>query len=259
MSPLINLQNQFQRYLLTGQASIQESIVNSEKVPASQRLFLYLDSYRCRLIDSLISNFPVLSEYLGYDVFQQLAVDYINRHPSPYRSIRWYGDIFADYLREQTEPYLSELAEFEWKMTLAFDAADDETLTIEQMATIPPEIWENIRFRPHASLQRMDFYWNIVDLWEAVSNNETAARPLKNSSTTPWVLWRRDYINRFYSLCESEAWALDALIKGSTFGELCTGLCEWFDEQEVGMQAASMLKGWIQSGLLKDIQIEGTP
>lgn len=259
MTPLISLQNQFQSYLLKGQADIQESIVDSEKVPASQRLFIYLDAYRCRLIDSLMSNFPILSEYLGYEAFQKLADDYVNRHPSPYRSIRWYGDMFADYLTEQTEPYLSELAEFEWKMTLAFDASDDETLNIEQMATIPPEIWATIRFRPHASLQRMDFYWNIVDLWQAISNSETPAKLEKNSSTTPWVLWRRDYINRFYRLGEEEAWALDALINGFTFGELCTGLCEWFDEEEIGMQAASMLKGWIQSGLLKDIQIEGTP
>lgn len=253
MTALLHLQNQFQNYLLKNQVDIEKSIVSTANVSVNQRLGIYLDAYRYRLLDSLMSNFPILSTYLGPEKFHQLGGNYIDKFPSPYRSIRWYGDSFSAYLKQLNESFLAELAEFEWKMTLSFDAADDEVLKIEQMAAIPPEAWPELQFKPHASLQRMDFVWNAVKIWEAISNEQPPEKPAQNTELTRWALWRHDYLNRFYTLSEEEAWALDALIKGSTFSELCEGLCQWYEEEEVGMQAASVLKGWIQSGLLAEV------
>ncbi|KTC87546.1 MULTISPECIES: DNA-binding domain-containing protein [Legionella] len=250
MTDLLHLQSQFQNYLLKNQVDIEKSIVSTEKVSINQRLGIYLDAYRYRLLDSLVSNFPILSTYLGPKEFHQLGGNYIDKFPSSYRSIRWYGDSFSDYLKQLNKPFLAELAEFEWKMTLSFDAADDEILKIEHMASIPPDSWPDLQFKPQASLQRMDFAWNTVKIWEAISNEQPIEKPAKNAEIARWALWRHDYINRFYTLGEDEAWALDALIKGSSFGELCEGLCQWFEEDEVGLHAASLLKGWIQSGLL---------
>ncbi|KTD31873.1 DUF2063 domain-containing protein [Legionella maceachernii] len=255
MTDLLHLQDQFQSYLLKGQSAIPQWIVATEKVSIEQRLAIYLDSYRYRLLESLAANFPVLELYLGRDEFYKLGENYITHHPSSYRSIRWYGDQFAEYLKRNSKPYLAELAEFEWKMTLSFDAADEGVLKIEQMASVPPEAWPHLRFRPHASLQRMDFAWDVVKIWEAISNEQSPAPPMKSADIIPWVLWRNEYLNRFYSLGEEEAWALDALIRGATFGELCEGLCKWLEEAEVGLRAASLLKGWIQSGLLAELSI----
>ncbi|WP_028387941.1 DNA-binding domain-containing protein [Legionella fairfieldensis] len=255
MRGLLSLQHQFQDYLLNGQRNIEEDIVRSEKLSVDQRLGIYLDAYRCRLLDALAHNFPVLNTYLGGDEFQRLGNNYIDQYPSSYRSIRWYGDAFASYLcNDKTRPYLAELAEFEWKMTLAFDAADCEVLTIEQMATIPPESWATTRFIFHPSVQRMNFFWNSVELWQSISEKQTVLLPSPKSSLASWVLWRRDYINHFYTLVEEEVWALDTLIQGSTFAKLCAGLCKWLNEEDVGLRAASLLKGWIQSGLITAIK-----
>jgi len=254
MTDLPSLQSQLQNFLLKSQTDIQKSIVHTENVSVNKRLSIYLDSYRCRLIDALADNFPVISSYIGFDAFSALSEDYIAKFPSSYRSIRWFGDRFAAHLKENSEPYLAELAEFEWKMTLTFDAYDDEALQIEQMAAIHPESWATVRFTPHASLQLMNFSWNVVEIWEAISNEQHPPKPLKKTASAPWVLWRQDYINRFYSLVADEAWALDALTKDATFGELCEGLCNWLDEQEVALRAASLLKGWIQSGLIAGIK-----
>lgn len=254
MNDLLNLQSQFQNFLLTNQADIHKAIVETEKVSVDKRLSIYFDAYRFRLLDALGYNFPVLLDYLGFDAFSSLGRDYIDKFPSPYRSIRWYGDTFAEYLRENSESYLAELAEFEWKMTLAFDAADDRAFEIAEMAAIPPESWPSLRFIPHPSLQLMYFNWNVVAIWEAMTNEKIPPKP-QTGDNRLWALWRRDYISRFYSLNSDEAWALDALVKGLTFGELCEGLCEWHDEQEVGMRSASLLKGWIQSGLIAGIKL----
>lgn len=260
MTDLHHLQDSLQNYLLKNPSDIQAAIVTSNKVPAAKRLAIYGEAYRLRLLEALATNYPILKHHLGDDAFQKIGENYIHSHPSCYRSIRWFGDKFAEYLagdKNNHYPYLAELAQFEWHMALAFDAADTRLIRIEDMATLPPESWPTMQFLTHPSLHRLNFFWNVVSLWQALANEEpfTEKELVMNSNPLPWVVWRNEYTIRFYSLAEDEAWALDALIQGLSFGELCAGLCEWVEEQEVGMRAASLLKGWIQSGLLAEIKL----
>lgn len=256
MSNLQDLQDKFQHYLMHGTPGIKPLIIGTQKVPIATRLGVYQNAYRLRLLESLGINYPCLQAYIGEKEFRRIGNDYINTHPSPYRSIRWFGDLLPNFLLTHYSdeyPYLAELAEFEWKMTLTFDAADIPPFKMEQMATIPPDAWGNMRFTPHPSLYQMDFFWNIVSIWEALANKEKAPSLQKNTLASSWILWRQDYINRFYGLTPDEAWVINGMINGLTFGELCEGLCAFIAPEEVGMRAASLLKGWLQAGLLTDI------
>lgn len=256
MTQLALLQSKFQHYLLHNKPEIQESVINTEKISAQKRLSIYFDAYRYRLLDSLSNNYPILLSYLGFDNFSHFAEAYINQFPSFYRSIRWYGDTFSAFLQEKEEAFLAELADFEWKMTLSFDAAEDKVLALEEMAAIQEQAWATACFKPHPSLQLMRCCWNSVEIWEAMTKEQQLAAPLKKAAPVLWVLWRREYINRFYSLADDEAWALEHLVQGLSFGSLCEGLSKWHAEQEIAMQAASFLKGWIQSGLIADILLD---
>lgn len=257
MNNLADLQENFQNYLLSGQSDIEQFIVSTKSVSAFKRLSIYKEAYQARLIECLGSNFPCLKIHVGDEKFAELGIAYMNEHPSTYRSVRWFGDKFADFLNQYEGnqfPYLSELAQFEWKMTLTFDAPDHPALPIEQMASVPGDAWSRMILIPHPSLQRLNFHWNVVSLWQSIANEKLLEPLVENSTTESWVLWRIDYINRFYLLSANEAWAMDAMISGATFGEMCEGLCQWFPEEEVGLRAASLLKGWIQSGLLADFR-----
>jgi hypothetical protein len=257
MSELFNLQDEFQHYLLQGDNDFSKHIISTEKISIETRLNIYRNAYRARLVEALTSNYPILYAYLGHENFERIVNDYINQFPSHYRSIRWFGDQLSHFLTEHPEtkalPYLAELAQFEWIQTLVFDAADHPILQIETVAHIPPESWMNMRFIPHPSVHRINFTWNIVQIWQAFSDQQKVDEPVKHSAPIPWILWRRDLINRFYSLTTEESWAIDAVLQHLTFGELCEGLCQWFNEEDAGIQAASLLKGWIQSGLLADV------
>ena|SRR3990167_4225969 len=259
MSDLLGIQDKFQHYLLQGHADFQKLVVSTEKVPAETRLAIYSNAYRSRLVDALASNYPILHIYLGQEIFEKIASDYINQFPSYYRSIRWFGDRLSHFLNDHDDykefAYLAELAQFEWLQTLVFDAADSVILQMEEVANIPPELWVGMRLISHPSVHRINLSWNIVQIWQSISDNQRPEDPQQNSSIIPWVLWRRDLINRFCSLTEEESWAIDAILKSLTFGELCEGLCQWFNEQDAGVQAASLLKGWIQSGLLSGVEL----
>ncbi|MFI4963401.1 MAG: DUF2063 domain-containing protein [Legionellales bacterium] len=259
MSELSQIQGQFQDFILRGHLGIDSSIVATEQVNVVTRLGIYKDAYRLRLLECLTNNFESLSLLLGAEAFEQLATAYLTAHPSTYRSVRWYGDSLADFIKQyykKSRPYLSELAEFEWNLSLAFDAADEQIVQVEDMALIPPESWAGLQFIPHKSLQRMQCMWNVVPVWQALMEKQPVPEFESTSKATPFVIWRSlNYQTKFYSLADEEAWALDVMIQGLSFGELCEGLCQWVDADEVGMRAATYLKGWISQGMLAQLLI----
>lgn len=259
MTDLHHLQNTFQNYLLNGQKAIEPSIVTCEKVSVTTRLGIYREAYQYRLLEALANNYPCIKTYLGTEEFQKIGMLYITAYPSTFRSIRWFGEEFPSFLKQSLlieAAFLAELAELEWKMTLAFDAADSDVFKMEQMATIAPESWGDMIMMPHPSLQRMNFFSNAVSIWQQLVAKEEMETLIQNTVFNPWILWRTNYVTRYYALSGEEAWAIDRIICGATFGELCEGLCQLIDESEVGMRAASFLKSWIQSGLLSGITIK---
>lgn len=256
MTQLLRLQEQFQKFLLSGDAEISEAIMQTKTVPVDTRLSIYRDAYGLRLVESLTTNYPFLYAYLGTEEFNKLAHAYIIAHPSAYRSIRWFGDVFADFVKKHypNNPHLAELADFEWKMTLAFDAADAAVVRVEDMAAVPAEAWANLQFTLHPSVQRINYFWNAISLWQALAHDEALPALQQNSVPTAWILWRSPtYLIQFYSLAQEEAWAVDALLQGVSFGEFCEGLCQWLTPEEVGIRAASYLKGWIQQGMVSQL------
>lgn len=258
MKRLCHLQDKFQNYLLQGNSDFQNLIVSTEKVSVETRLGIYSNAYKSRLIEALASNYPVLNGYVGDTIFEKIASEYINQFPSCFRSIRWFGDSLSEFLHHHHEykelPYLSELSRFEWLQTLVFDAADRPVLQLKEVAQIHPESWAAMRLCAHPSLHRVDLSWNVVQIWQAVAEDQTPNEPIKGPCE-PWILWRKELMNRFCSLTESEAWAIDAVFKKLTFGEICVGLCHWMSEEEAGSYAASLLRGWIASGLLAEVRL----
>ncbi len=259
MSELAQLQDQFQQFLLTGKEEITPSVLSTVEVSAEQRLSIYRDAYQLRLIECLTTTFPALYSYLGTEEFQKMCRHFINAHPSYYRSIRWYGDLLSIFLKnyyEKSYTFLSELADFEWKMTLAFDAKDSFIVTIDEMASIAPEAWAELSFIAHPSVQRVNYYWNAIPLWRALTEDQELPNLVEADAISPWLLWRSpDYIIQYYSLSKEEAWMFDGVQNNLSFAALCEGLCEWIAVDKVAMTAASYLKNWISKGLIASFNL----
>jgi hypothetical protein len=243
MSHLFNLQNKFQNYLLY---SHEISEVSSEA-----GLIIYKDSYRSRLHKALSKNYPVLQKYLGYSQFQEYCNNYIDAYPSYNISIRGFGDKLSSFL---SIPYLSELAKFEWTCGLVFDAADSEIFQLEAINKIPEEAWIKMRFQPHSSLHCITLSWNVVQIWQDILDDKLSTEPKINATPLNWRIWRKGLESRFSLLSEDEAWAINALLKHSTFGEICQGLYQWFNtDEKVSIRAGVLLRSWIESGLVAKI------
>ena len=255
MTKLSDIEQSFQDYLLHDNPDILQHVVGTTNFPVYVRLGVYGHAYRARLHEALTTTYSILHSYLGDEQFETLCYAYIDANPSHFRSVRWFGEELPHFLHQQYDeyPYLAELAQFEWSMALVFDAANSDVVVLTDMQAIPPEAWIDMRLKIHPSVHRLALSWNVVQIWQAITDDQTPEEPQQTESSVPWVLWRTDRVSQFSSLSVDEAWAIDAMINGATFGELCEGLCQWVDEENAGMHAASLLKGWITAGLIAKV------
>ena len=56
-------------------------------------------------------------------------------------------------------------------------------------------------------------------------------------------------MTRFRSLDDEESSALDVVLRGGNFAELCAVLANYQDHSQVPLRAATLLKNWLGQGL----------
>jgi len=254
MPALRELQRDLQRHLLGADDAIVEAIVDAPPLPTLERLGIYRNAYRVRLIEALDDTYPVLHAVLGDEVFAALGEEFVAAHPSVHRSIRWYGSEVAEFLRRQPpyaeQPIFAELALLEWTLAEVFDAADAQPKPRAALSAIDPSAWSELHFEFHPSLRRLDLKWNTTAVWQAMSHEETPPDPEYAEYPVSWLLWRQDLQNYFRSMPADEAAALESALRGENFGEICAALAEWLPEEEIPLRAAGLLGLWADSGII---------
>jgi hypothetical protein len=252
--PLRQLQQDLQSYLLGAPSPIEAAIVDAPPLPVVEKLGIYHNAYRVRLIDALDDTYPILHAVLGDEVFMAMGEEFVAAHPSVYRSIRWYGRELCEFLSGHPpydeQPILAELAMLEWTLAEVFDAADADPKPRAAFSAIDPGAWGALTFEFHPSLRRLHFRWNTVAAWQAMSREETPPHPMAAEYPVPWLLWRQNLQNYFRSMSADEAVALDAALRGGTFGEICEALSVWLPDEEIPLRAASLLGAWADSGII---------
>jgi hypothetical protein len=255
MSRLGQLQEEFQRAVLTRSDGFNREVVDSGRIGPARRVEIYADAYRGRLVDCLADSYEAMHSLLGDEQFYRLAHRYIDAHPPRHYSIRWYGDQLAAFARRTApyseHPYIAELADFQWQLLTAFDAADVAPLTADAVARVPADAWPCLRLRFHPSLRRLMLQWNVPAIWRQIdAGADRPEAPRRSEQPRPWIIWRSELMQRFRSLGADEAWALDHAREGASFAALCEGLCDWHAETEVAGRTAAMLKQWVGDGMV---------
>jgi hypothetical protein len=260
MSRLVDLQRDLQRSLLEQTPTpALEWISSGGRGTPTRQLGIYEHAYRARLKEVLGKDFEALAAVLGERQFDWLSDDYIARFPSDSFTLRHYGRRFPAFLHQWHDlpqrTGLAELAEFEWLLIEAFDAAEAPLVGEQDLIGIAAENWPALRFTFHPSVQRCDHHWNSVKLWQTYKQDKPLPRLRRLNAALPWLIWRASLTTRFVSLSESEQVALDAVHTGKNFAEVCEALSEVTDQENLPLYAASLLKDWINKGLISDVFI----
>ena len=250
---LQDLQTDFQQKVLDAECTSASWIKASPQgLSSKDRLAVYHNAYRVRLIDVLFDTFEHTAIYLGDVWFRQLAAAYVQSHQSPHNNIGLYGREFPDYLAQQLADDLevAELADMDWKMRRAFDGADSTVMTLAHMQQLASGESETPQFQPVATLSVNTQHFNTLEIWHAIDQVTQPPTVERLSQPVDVLIWRKGQSPHFRSLSTIEATAIRSVCSGHTLEAIGQKLVQDFPDIDAVMECGQMLSRWIEDQVL---------
>jgi len=249
---LRELQIDFQRALFDTECKGADWISESARgLSARNRLDIYYNAYRFRLIDVLLDTFEHTAIYLGDDWFNQLATDYVQSHHSTYTNIGLYGKEFPNFLAEQLpkDKEVSELALMDWKLRRAFDGANSTVMTQDELQQLASE-GSSICLQPVPTLTTCTQHFNTLDIWHAINQDQTppVVEPLADAIDI--LIWRKGHSPHFRSLSKIESAAIARVCSADTLEAIGAALAQDFPDVDVATEFGGMLHRWLDDEIL---------
>lgn len=265
---LLSTQHQFQQHMLgAGDAS---RLIAGDAARRQLGLRIYANAYRQRLLETLIDSYEKTCLVMGEAAFEAAALDYIAAHPPTTRSLRWYGEQFAEHLRAQGDAELpassawSELARLDWALRSAFDGPDSGVLDAGAFADLTESAWATLRLVPVPTAQLQVFRHNTVAVWQAIDDDQDPPETQVSVNGVDWLVWRKGLQPHFRSLHSTEATLLRAMLEGSTFAEACAraensignrSAAAASGEPDMEMLVGGFMRQWLEDQLISGISV----
>ena len=249
---LAELQNDFQRALFDAECKGADWISESARgLTARERLDVYYNAYRFRLADVLLDTFEHTAIYLGDDWFNQLAMDYVQTHPSTYKNIGLYGKDFPGFLGEQLpdDKEVAEIAMMDWKLRRAFDGADSAVMTMEDLQQLASEE-TSFSFQPVPTLTTVTQEFNSLEIWNAIDQDETPPVVTRLPEAVDVLIWRKGHSPHFRSLSKIESAAIASLSSEDSLEDIGAALENDFPGVDVATEFGVMLHRWLDDEII---------
>jgi hypothetical protein len=225
------------------------------RLTPAERLQIYRDAYRGRLVECLADDYPAVRYMLGKAAFETIAHAYIDRHPSRSPSLNAFGRWFSAFLAARDADigtFPAELAQLEWAIVEAIHAASSPPLTLERLERVTPEQWPTAVLVPAASVRVLRYTHPVDSFYQAFRNDEHPTVPAAALSATlvhrrGWVVWRSE-------LTPAMARLLEAIGAGSPLGE---ALASSVGGEDPGAQASvtRWFQEWVSSGVFTAVEL----
>lgn len=254
-TPMAQVQQALTDSILHGQHDEAARLVRPHgALTNTQRLDIYHQAYRWRLLEVMQDHYAQTHAYLGDELFDTEALAYIEAHPPEADNLRHYGAHWPDWLAQRYPQDLdmADLARLEWALRHAFDAANAPSLTWPQLASLPPEAWQTVRFDLAPGTQVLRLSHNVTPLWQALSQGGTPepVQPLVHDV----LVWRQGWQPHFRSTSPEEAEAIRLMLAGQPFDHACQQALAFTqtprDEVAISQTAMQWLQQWMAEQLL---------
>ncbi|MBS1802909.1 MAG: putative DNA-binding domain-containing protein [Acidobacteria bacterium] len=136
-------------------------IAPNSRLTSFERLEIYNRQYWYRVLNALGEDFPALRTVIGSRAFDAMSVAYIDAHPNRSFTLRNLGSRLPEFL--VANPHFAgrradlavDVARIEWAFVEAFDSAEREPLTLEQIATLEGD--SHLALQPHLQLVEVEY------------------------------------------------------------------------------------------------------
>ncbi len=232
---------------LLDDASAARLVTPSGTLSALERLAIYRTAYHARLVECLSDDYPVLKHALGEAKFEALCRGYIAQHPSTGPSLNDFGRHMAAFCRRfrtGVADFASNLAKLEWAVVLAIHAPTAPVLGTEELATVPPEHWPEVRLVANPSLRILHFAYPVNAYFQAYRSGRVASIPAEGRTSvavyrTGRSIWR-------LPLTEAMVVLFESLANGTTLGSSLALLEPLLANDP---KAAPRVMSWFQKGV----------
>jgi hypothetical protein len=244
-------------------------IAPNSRLTAFERLEIYNRQYWFRVMGALEEDFRALRAVVGSGAFQVLSIAYLTAHPSRSFSLRNLGSKMAEWLWSNPKyagrrhRLAVDVARIEWAFVEAFDLAEHEPLTLEQIATLDGA--SKLALQPHLRLIALEYPADDLVLGlHAREKRQTSEAGVKHDDgeeapaklprlrrRPTWVAAHRVENSVYYRrLTREEFLTLSALREGLALGQaLDTGFAgSRLPETRRAMLVRDMFANWAELG-----------
>jgi hypothetical protein len=225
------------------------------RLTPAERLQIYREGYRSRLVECLADDYPAVRYLLGNSTFETIAHAYIDRHPSRSPNLNAFGRCFPAFLaagHAGVGTFAPELAQLEWAIVEAIHAEASPPLTLERLESMAPEQWAAAVLVPAASVRVLRFAHPVDSFYQAFRDDQRPVAPAVASSATlvhrrGWVVWRSE-------LTPAMARLLEAIQGGSPLG---AALASSIESEDTAVQASitRWFQEWVSGGVFTAVEL----
>ena len=147
---------------------------------AGKRYNVYRNNVTVSLINALAAAFPATKRITGEDFFRAMARFHVRATPPTSPLLFEYGHDFPDFIEHyeyaQSMPWLADVARIERAWLDAYHAADEEPLTPQALASIPPGQLADTVLKPHPAAWILRSRFPAVSIFAANRNDGPVGR-----------------------------------------------------------------------------------
>jgi hypothetical protein len=240
-----------------GAAGVERVVLPSSRLSGVERIEIYHDAYRARLVECLADDYPALRNAMGESRFETLCHAYITEHPSRSPNLNFFGRNMSTFCRSRKVSlfeWAADLAALEWAMVEVIHAAPVESPSEETLAKIAPADWPRARFAPSDAVRVLEVDYAVNAYFQAYNTGTETEEPAHGWSATAVfrdgaTVWRMDMSRPMHAL-------LAALLDGAPLGDALDALASsgalGEDEAPLVMQ---WFRDWVRYGFFASIVV----
>jgi hypothetical protein len=221
MPALHEIQGDFSRYLLGGDAERIARAIRFDRLAGERRAQIYRNHLRITLAEVLGVTFPIVARLVGPGYFAAAARRFAETHPPRQPVLAEYGAEFPSFLETlpHAPEYLGDVARLEWAVNRTYHAPDLPALDAAALENRPPAALEDLCLLPHPAARLLVSPYPVHRIWEA-------NRPEAGGSETvdlgeggvALLVWRRGAEAMFRPLTAAEHRFAAAMFAGAKLG-----------------------------------------
>jgi hypothetical protein len=253
LSALAELQRSFAAVLMDGapRTALEAAVRGDERASAAERVAVYADMYRLRLLDVLSEIYRRTRALLGDAGFDEVAQAYLYAHPSRSPSLRSFGDGFAAHLAAMDRlSGAPALALLEWTRYDVFDARDQAPLTRDRLTGLDAETIAALPLRAHDACRLISCATDADALYRTLAHGPV--RPSVVASPTRLLVWRDRHTVYHRVVPVRETALLERVLDGTSLGSLCEVMAADQPVEAAAIEVFALVGRWIADGVLAD-------